>query len=389
MTYNFDKITERTGTNSVKYDLRELIFKKPDVIPLWVADMDFETPDFIRDAVIKRAQHPIYGYSFRDEAYYHSIIQWIERLHGWKIEKDWMIFTPGIVPAVNFAVLAFTNPGDKIIVQPPVYFPFFTAVEKHNRILVHNQLLKTDNSYLIDFELLEKQAKDARMIILSNPHNPVGRAWKEDELLQVADICLRNDILIVSDEIHADLVLPGHRHTVMANLGDNIANSTITMHAASKTFNLAGLATSTVIIPNEEIRKTYLSFVQNLHVDMGNLFGKIATQAAFEHGKQWHQQMLAYVDQNVDLVCQFFSEKLPRIKVFRPEATYMIWIDFSDLGLTDESLKEKMIFEAGVGLNAGIDFGLGGSQFMRMNVACPKSTVIHALQKIDSVFHNL
>ena len=389
MTYNFDKITERTGTNSVKYDLRELIFKKPDVIPLWVADMDFETPDFIRDAVIKRAQHPIYGYSFRDEAYYHSIIQWIERLHGWKIEKDWMIFTPGIVPAVNFAVLAFTNPGDKIIVQPPVYFPFFTAVEKHNRILVHNQLLKTDNSYLIDFELLEKQAKDARMIILSNPHNPVGRAWKEDELLQVADICLRNDILIVSDEIDADLVLPGHRHTVMANLGDNIANSTITMHAASKTFNLAGLATSTVIIPNEEIRKTYLSFVQNLHVDMGNLFGKIATQAAFEHGKQWHQQMLAYVDQNVDLVCQFFSEKLPRIKVFRPEATYMIWIDFSDLGLTDESLKEKMIFEAGVGLNAGIDFGLGGSQFMRMNVACPKSTVIHALQKIDSVFHNL
>ncbi len=389
MQFNFDKIIERTGTNSVKYDLRDIIFKKPDVVPMWVADMDFETPEFIRDAVIKRAEHPIYGYSFRDDAYYQSIIGWIEMLHGWKTEKDWLIFTPGIVPAVNFAVLAFTNPGDKIIVQPPVYFPFFTAVEKHNRILVHNQLQKNDTSYQIDFELLEEQAKDAKMIILSNPHNPVGRAWSVDELLKIGDICLKNSVLIVSDEIHADLVLPGNKHNVMANLTEKIADITITMHAASKTFNLAGLATSTVIISNEDLRKTYQTFVQNLHIEMGNVFGKIATQAAFEHGWAWRIQMLEYVNQNVDLVCHFFAEKLPRIKVYKPEATYMIWIDFSRLGLKDEILKEKMIFEAGVGLNAGIDFGPGGSQFMRMNVACPRETVITALEKIDAVFHNL
>lgn len=389
MRYNFDQIVSREGTNSVKYDLREFIFKKPDVVPMWVADMDFETPVFIREAVVSRAQHPIYGYSFRDDAYFQSIINWIRRLHQYQIEKEWIIFTPGIVPAINFAVLAFTNPGDKIIVQPPVYFPFFSAVEKHGRLLMHNQLIKTADRYQIDFELLEEQAKSAKMIIISNPHNPVGRAWSKDELNRIATICIKNKVLMISDEIHADLVLPGNKHHVLAGLSHEIAEYTITMHAASKTFNLAGLATSSVIISNDQLRKTFQDFVQNLHIEMGNLFGKIATQTAFEKGFEWREQMLAYVQQNIDLVSDFFAEKLPKIKVYQPEATYMIWFDFGLLGLDDKILQEKMIFEAGVGLNSGPDFGPGGEQCFRMNVACPRETVLNSLQKIHRVFQNL
>lgn len=389
MTYDFDKHIDRSGTSSVKHDLKKTIFGTEEVLPMWVADMDFETPDFIREAVKARAEHPVYGYTFRNDSYYQANIDWFKKQYDWEIEKDWIVFSPGIVPAVNMAVLALTNRGDKIIVQPPVYFPFFTAVSNHNRELVYNELIKEDGTYRMNFDQLEEQAVDARMLILCNPHNPVGRAWRKDELVKLADICIRHNLLVISDEIHADLVLPGHKHTPFAGVHAGIKSSLLTMHAASKTFNLAGLATSSVIIEDETLRNQFKQFVEFLHVGMGNLFGAVATEAAFHEGEEWHKQMLQYVNGNISYFYDQLSDQLPDIKVFKPEATYMVWLDFSAFGLDDETLKKRLIQDAGLGLNAGIDFGAGGSGFMRINLACPRSMVEEAIQKIIKAFSKL
>lgn len=386
MIYNFDHLIKREGTSCIKHDLNETIFGKKDIIPMWVADMDFETPTFVRNAVIERANHPIYGYTFRNEAYYESIINWFRNQHRWEIKKEWIIYAPGVVPALNLAVQSYTKPGDSIIVQSPVYFPFFTAVKDHERTLVYNTLIKGKEHYEIDFDLLEKQASQSKMLILCNPHNPVGRAWKKDELEKVAEICLRNNVLVVSDEIHNDLVLPGFKHHVFADLSPEIAAITITAHAASKTFNLAGLATSSIIISNPDLRKRFNDTLQHLHLNMGNLFGFVASQTAFNEGKEWLLQLLKYINHNVDFIVNFMEEKLPKIRVFRPEATYMIWLDFSAYGFSDQELKNKMIQEAGLGLNSGIDFGPGGEGCMRLNVACPRSILMDALEQMSIAF---
>ena len=388
MKYNFDKEINRSETSSVKYDLRETIFGKTDVIPMWVADMDFETPDFIRESVIERANNPVFGYTFRDSDYYNHIINWLSENHQWKVEKDSIIFCPGVVPALNFAVLAYTKPNDKIIIQSPVYFPFFGAINSHNRELVNNQLVKTETGYIIDFDLLEEQAKDAVMLILCNPHNPVGRAWTRIELEKIASICLKHNVLVLSDEIHADLVLPGYKHEVFANISPEVAAITITTHAPSKTFNLAGLATSSVIIANPDLRKVFQLFVEDLHIGMGNIFGIVASNAAYGKGNAWRMQLIEYLNDNVNYVEKFIRINMPAIRVFRPEATYMIWLDFSGYGLTDEILKKKMIFEAGLGLNAGTDFGPGGEGCMRLNIACPRKTVEAAMLRLKEVFAN-
>ncbi|MDY0076531.1 MAG: PatB family C-S lyase [Bacteroidales bacterium] len=389
MTYDFDKQIDRSETSSIKYDLRKTIFGSEEVLPMWVADMDFETPDFIRDAVKARAEHPIYGYTFRNDSYHQAQIDWFKKRYDWEIEKDWIVFTPGIVPALNMAVLALTNRGDKIIVQPPVYFPFFTAVSNHNRELVNNELIKEDGTYRMNFEQLEEQAADARMLILCNPHNPVGRAWRREELDKLADICVRHNLLVISDEIHADLVLPGHKHTPFASVHPGLKASLLTMHAASKTFNLAGLATSSVIIEDETLRNQFKQFVDFLHVGMGNIFGAVATETAFREGGEWHKQMLHYVSENVNYFTDQLSAKLPQLKVFKPEATYMVWLDFNAFGLDDVALKSYIIKEAGLGLNAGIDFGSGGSGFMRINLACPRQTVELAVEKLILAFSKL
>ncbi|MDP3446151.1 MAG: PatB family C-S lyase [Ignavibacteria bacterium] len=386
MIYNFDNQIDREGTSSVKFDLRAFFFKTEDLLPMWVADMDFETPEFIRDAVIERAKHPIYGYTFKDDTYYQHIIDWFQRRHQWEISKDSIIFSPGVVPALNLAMLAYTKPNDKVIVQSPVYFPFFTAISDHGRQMVNNQLIKGETQYEIDFDLLEKQAEDAVMLILCNPHNPVGRAWKRWELERIASICIKNNVIVLSDEIHCDLVLPGYKHQVFADLSPDAAEITITAHAPSKTFNLAGLGTSSVIITNPELRKKFKDIIQHLHLEMGNLFGITASNAAFSAGDEWLEQLLNYINQNVDDTVDFFEKNLPRIKVFRPEATYMIWLDFSAYGLSDNELKNKMIDEAKLGLSQGIQFGAGGESCMRLNVACPNATLQEALAKMHKVF---
>ncbi len=385
MKYNFDEITDRTGTSCVKWDLRQQLFGTEDVIPMWVADMDFKTPDFIVDAIKKRAAHEIYGYTVRSENYFLSIINWVKKLHRWEIEKEWILFTPGIVPAVNLAVMAYTKPGDKIIVQPPVYFPFFSAVSGNGRQLVYNQLTLNNGRYCMDYDDLEQKIDSkTKMIILSNPHNPVGAAWTKEELSRLAEICLKKNVLMVSDEIHSDLALKPNKHTVLAGISPEIADHTITMMAPSKTFNLAGMATSSVIISNEELRKTLQSTIEVMHIGMGNLFGAVASEAAYTFGASWLEQMLDYVNGNVEFVKGYLEKNIRQVKMIVPEATYMVWLDFRSPGMTDEELKTFVIKKAGLGLSDGPLFGQGGSGFQRMNLACPRSVVVQAMKKLKT-----
>ena len=385
MTYNFDKIIDRTHTSCVKYDLRQTVFGKSDVIPMWVADMDFETPDFIREAIIQRANHPVYGYTFRDVDYYQPILEWMQSHHDWPIHREDIIFTPGVVPALNFAVMAFTKPGDKIIIQPPVYPPIGRAVVDHDRKLLNNQLIQKENSYEIDFDQLEELAEDAAMLILCNPHNPVGRCWTRQELERIAQICMKHHVLVFSDEIHADLVLPGFRHQVFANLSPEVSEITITAHAPSKTFNLAGLATSSVIITNPNLRAFLTQLIEKMHLGMGNLFGSIASTAAYLHGEPWRLQLLDYLYENIGFTESFIRDNIPALHMYRPEGTYMIWLNFRNFNLDDKTLKNKLIHEAGLGLNAGTDFGPGGEGFMRMNIACPRSILTEAMVRLEKM----
>lgn len=390
MKYNFDTIIARENTDCVKYDLRKAFFGKEDVQPLWVADMDFETPDFIREAVIKRAMHPIYGYTFRSDSFSNCVINWMKIRHKWEIKKDWVSFSPGVVPALNMAVLAFTNPGDKVIVQPPVYFPFFSAVKNHGRELVYNQLLENNGKYEMDFEGLESQIDEkTKLLLLCHPHNPVGRLWTTNELERLVDICSRKNIIIVSDEIHSDLMLNGNVHVPLASISEKAAEISITCIAPSKTFNLAGLGTSALIISNPEHKKKYEKILEDVHVGMGNLFGIVSTEAAYNNGEEWLKQLLGYLNENYSILTKFFEDRIPKIKVIPAEATYLIWLDCRGLGLKGKELRSFVIEKAGLGLNDGPSFGPGGEGFQRINIALPKSELIKALERLEKAVKGL
>jgi cysteine-S-conjugate beta-lyase len=381
--YNFDEIIPRAGTDCVKYDLRKVFFGTEDVIPMWVADMDFRTPDFIIEALKERLEHEILGYSIRPERFNEAIISWMKLQHNWDVRKSWISYSPGVVPAINMLVLAFTKPGDRIIVQPPVYFPFFMAIENNGRVKLENPLKMINGRLCMDFDDLREKAKDASMMLISHPQNPGGSVWSEDELRQLADICLENDVLMVSDEIHSDLVFAPQRHIPLASLSKEIARKTITCNAPSKTFNIAGLATSYLIIPNRDYYRRYNRILNDeLHLNMGNLMGTVALIAAYENGKAWLGQLLTYVTGNISLVESFCKEHLPQIIPVKPESTYMIWLDCRSLGMEGDALKDFLIGQAKVGFNDGRVFGTGGEGFMRMNVACPRSTVKNALERI-------
>lgn len=387
--YDFDKIINRKGTNSVKYDILKKFFGKEDILPMWVADMDFETPDFVMDALKERLEHPVLGYTIRGNEFFESIINWNLRRHQWEIEKKSIVFSPGIVPALSMLVMGLTNPDDKIIVQPPVYFPFFSAIEKNERVKIENPLKLYEGRLNIDFEDLKIKAKEANMLMLCNPHNPGGSVWTKEELLKIGEICIENDLLILSDEIHSDLVFKPNKHIPIASLSKEIANRTITCMAPSKTFNLAGLSTSYVVIENEELRKKFVEFIdEKVHVGLGNIFGNIALETAYNNGDAWLEQLLDYVGNNIDFAMDYFEKNIPQIKPIKPEATYMLWLDCSKLGLNNEELKKFFIEKVGLGLNDGPVFGTEGEGFQRMNLACPRAVVEEGLLRIRKTIKN-
>ncbi len=387
MNFNFDQIIDRKGSSCIKYDGMGKFLGADDALPMWVADMDFLTPKYITDAIIKRAEHGVFGYPMREESYFTSLIGWLMRRHQWEVMRDWLTFCPGVVPAVNLSVLAFTKPGDKIIAQPPVYFPFFAAVTDHKRELVYNQLIMKNGRLCMDFENLEKLAKEgAKMLILSNPHNPGGNVWTRDELTQMAEICLKYNVLIISDEIHCDLIYKPFKHIPVASLSQEISLQTITTVAPSKTFNLSGLSTSSVIIENDSLRRKFNATLDHLHIGGGNLFGNIASEEAYLHGDTYVDELMAYLMLNIETLEEYVATNLPKIKVIRPESTFLVWLDCREMGLNDNDLNDFFLLKAKVGLNPGIMFGPGGDGFMRMNIGCPKATLLQGLGQIKEAF---
>lgn len=389
MKYNFDEIVNRENTQCIKWDNRESVFGRRDVIPMWIADMDFKTPDFIIDALKKRLEHEVMAYVFRPDSFYESASKWIERRNGWQVNSKDMVFTPGVVPALEFAVEAYTTPGDKIVVQPPVYTPFFNAVKNHKRELVENPLIETNGYYTINFDDLEQKFADgAKMLIFCSPHNPVGRVWTKDELLRLGNLCVKYNVILIADEIHSDLIFKPHKHIHIAALSDKIAQLTLTCFAPSKTFNIAGLSTAMVHSANPEILDKFRDQIQIYHAHMGNIFGNIALETAYSHGDEWLDQLLTYLEGNIDWVITYLKNNIPEVKAFKNEGTYLMWLDFRAFNICQTSLKDFMINDAGLGLNCGEIFGKEGKGFMRLNVACPRQIIEKAMHQLKHAIDN-
>jgi cystathionine beta-lyase len=383
MKYDFDSVIDRRGTNSVKYDLTGTLFGRDDVLPMWVADMDFPVAGFILDSIRERLKHPFLGYTFRSDSFAESVTAWLDRRHSWKVDIKTVGFSPGIVPALNMCVMEFTGPGDRVIVQPPVYFPFFSAITNHGRELVYNQLVKKDGRYEMDLDHLEELFREgAKLFFLCNPHNPVGRAWTKQELQQLASLCIKYDVMVISDEIHSDLLLFGNRHIPLASLGKDIADRTLTCIAPSKTFNLAGLYTSVMIATNPDLKKRYDKILDTVHVGGDNILGQVALQAAYREGDEWLDQLIGYLELNYTSFCSLLNEAVPGLIISPLEATYLAWLDFSFMQLNDKTLREFIINSAGLGLNEGPMFGPGGSQHMRLNIATPRKILLEGAGRL-------
>ena len=385
--FNFDQLVHRDHSNSLKYDARQAMFGKADVIPLWVADMDFASPPAVTDALLQRAKHPIYGYSSFPESTYQALIDWLKRRHGWQVEREWLLLCPGVVPSLNAAVMAFTKPEDAVIVQPPVYFPFFSAVTDSGRSLLQNPLRLQNGQYQIDFEHLEACAARAKMLLLCSPHNPVGRVWRKDELQRLLAIAEKYQLMIFADEIHADLVYPPAQHHMLAALSAHRKNI-ITAVAPSKTFNVPGLNLSALIIPDAAQRQALSNVFERMHVSAANPFSMVAFEAAYQHGDAWLDALLNYLQQTRDFVIAYVSEHLHGVQAIVPQGTYLIWLDCRALGLDDAALKQFFIQHACVGLSPGRLFGEAGSGFMRMNIAAPRSVIAAALQGMADALQN-
>ncbi|HUV99162.1 MAG TPA: PatB family C-S lyase [Gallionella sp.] len=382
MSSEFDKIIPRSGTSSFKHDGRMEIFGTEDVVPLWVADMDFAVPAAVRDALVERAAHPIYGYTVYPESLYESLIAWQQKRHGWKVEREWIVMCPGVVPSVHAAIMALSQPDDIVVVQPPVYAPFFGAAKSVGRRLRLNPLEFEDGRYRFDLEHFERcAAEGARLLLLCSPHNPVGRVWQEDELQALLEICARYDVTVVSDEIHADLIYPGGQHTPLAGLGNGTVKI-ITAVAPSKTFNIPGLGLSALIVPDEKDRAAIAKAFGMLHAGAANPFSIVAFEAAYRNGARWLDDLLDYIEANYRFVRKYLQQHLPLIKLTAAEGTFLLWLDCRAMGLNDEQLKQFFVRQAGVGLSPGIIFGEQGSGFMRMNIAAPRSVIAGALEKI-------
>lgn len=385
MKYDFDPVIDRKNTDSLKWDRNGVVFGTDDLHPMWVADTDFSAPPPVLKAMRARLDHGVFGYTYGGDAFHEAILGWVKRRYHWDIQREWIVFSPGIVPALSMTILAHTKPGDAILIQPPVYGPFHDVVLGNGRQLIQSSLLQSDGTYRIDFEALERQITPrTRLLILCSPHNPVGRVWRKDELERLAEIVCRRDLILLSDEIHADLVFQGHRHIPVASLSPEIARRTITCCAPSKTFGLAGLSTSYAIIPDAVLRRGFTDILESLEIDGGNVFGRTALTSAYTECDDWLEQMMRYLEANRDHAVRFLAERVPSIQPVIPEGTYLLWLDCSALGFPDGSdLSDFLTRTAKVGLNRGARFGAAYEQFARLNFGCPRALLDEGLTRIE------
>ncbi|MBA2175778.1 pyridoxal phosphate-dependent aminotransferase [Halobacillus locisalis] len=387
----FEQVTPRKGTRSVKWDLLKYMYKDEEVLPMWVADMDFKTPEAVTEAISKRVEHGIFGYTWPDEDVKAQIKDWIQKRHDWEVQPSWITYSPGVIPSLHMIVQSLTDIADHVLIQTPVYPPFYSVVKDHGRHIVKNPLQFSNGQYTIDFEDFEEKIKenDVKMFILCNPHNPVGRVWTQDELTKMKDICVAHDVLIVADEIHADLVYKNHKHIPMASLSEEANNQTITCLSPTKTFNLAGLQASYVITSNEEMRKKLDKQFHNQGMMMLNTLGLTALESAYKCGADWLDELLETLETNRDYVEARFHEETDTVQVIHAEGTYLLWLDCRDLGMAHEDLKTFMQEKAKVGLNDGASFGDEGEGFMRINIAAPFSIVEEGVTRIINAVHQL
>lgn len=386
--YNFDKLTQRRGTNSYKWDETD----DPNVIPVWVADMDFETAPCIVKALQERVAHGIFGYTFVPESYYEAVINWFSRRHGWRIDRSWIEYTSGVVPALSATIKALTQPGDKVLVQTPVYNCFFSSIRNNGCEIVESPLLHSANTYVINFVDLEQKLSDpaVKLFILCNPHNPAGRVWTPDELRHINDLCLRHNVRVVSDEIHCELTMPGYTYTPFASVSEASLNNSVTLNSPSKSFNTAGLQIANIISNDAAIRRRINRAININEVCDVNPFGVIALQAAYNEGEAWLEALKAYLYANYVALQSFFAEQLPQLPVTKLEGTYLVWVDISATSLDADSLTDRLLHEAKVMVNSGTMYGReAGKHFIRINIACPKARLMEVLTRMQQEINKL
>lgn len=382
MTYNFDELIDRHHTGSVKWDGMKNAFGRDDLTAMWVADMDFRTPPFVMDALRQRLEHEVLGYAMPCEGWDTTICHWLQKRHQWEVRPDWLTFVPGIVRGQAFALLCFTNPGDRVLVMTPVYHPFFLVTERLKREAVRSPLDLRDGHYHIDFDRLRHDLQGCKALVLCNPHNPGGRVWTVDELRRIAELCQESGTLVISDEIHADLTLPPYKHHPFATVSPAAASNSVTFMAPSKTFNMPGVQSSFAIVPDDTLRARFQQFMEAGEFCEGHLFAYIGCKAAFEHGEEWLNQLLAYIQGNIDFTESYLRQHIPAIGMIRPQASFLVFLDCRQLGLEQEALERLFADKARLALNTGTTFGEPGRGFMRLNVGCPRAALKQALDQL-------
>lgn len=389
MKYNFDQLIDRRNSNAVKIDEMKDIWGRDNLIPMWVADMDFATPDFVVDAVKNRCEHPVFGYTVKHDGYYNSIINWVKNRYGMEVEKKHINYVPGIVAGLGMALNCFTSPNDKVVIMPPVYHPFAWLTTRNNRQLVECPMILENGEYRMNLELLKSIKKGVRVLILCNPHNPGGVVWKREELEELAEICAEDNILVFSDEIHADLTLPPHKHLPFAMVSEKAKNNSVTFMAPSKAFNMPGVAASHTVIYNDGLRSRFETCLEAGELNAGHVFAFPAVEAAYSNGTEWLDQCIEYIQGNIDYVDSFLKENTPKIKAVRPMASYLIWLDCRELSLNHEELNSFFADKAGLALNDGEMFGREGAGFMRMNVGTQRSVLERAMKQLAEAYKTL
>ena len=380
MKYDFDRVIDRSNTGAIKVERMKELYHRDDILPMWIADMDFAAPDYILNALKQRLDHPIIGYTQRNEDWYRSIIRWQKVQHGWDIRKEWLSFIPGIVPGIAFAIQCFTKPGDKILIQTPVYPPYINVPTNNGREIVEVPF-SIDDTLHMDMNLFAEKARGCKLFLLCHPHNPGGKVWSREELVEMAEICKREGVIVVSDEIHADLTLPGHTHLPFAEVSQAANDISITFGSPSKAFNIAGLVSSYAVVPNDDLRRQFFEYLEDNELTLGHLLAFIGVAAAYSNGTQWLEECLNYIQGNINLLREALEE-VPGIKLIEPQASYLVLLDCREMMLTPEELNDFFISKAGIMLNNGIEFGTQGKGFMRMNIAVPRSVLEEAILRI-------